>query len=302
MVEEWRNRSRVEFSGPRAEQVWQNVHDVLDLLDGVESYHVLDSPSRRRIRREYIRDFITFIYMAAFRHELPRDWQSRARLRRMISAQDCVPGAFRLASWREDRELVFHLGGRIEMIPIGRLDGFTSVIPLTKAAKEEFEQGGLAPEQMVSEHISNKSITTTKTPYLYIGHLVHLPSLAVDKGMNTTAQHLNDRIRIMFAMLCNVVSAMVPLRYDRVTRRFEAPGGHPLPELFCIPDGRRMEDMIRGLGFQPLGLRDDVAKMEKFGLKFREYNEGLLDKEDRRRVRKTYKMIRAIQRKMNRGK
>lgn len=271
----------IDFRSRRGRQVWENVRDATGLLRDVRLYDGLEGRRKERAKRR----LIAFTYMAAFRHEIDPPLSGGEFLKIVHTQAQHDGDLFRVAAYDRERTLVFDDAE----VPIGRLNGYTHLMPLTGAAFDEFAGSDMPPEELCGGHMLIDGAVPRPHPHLYVASLVHLPSLRNEPDVRDP-----EARRVTAQLFEHIGSWITPFDFDGRRDRFvPRRRGDQLPRLLCLRDGRGMADpLIVGTGFRSCHAWDRLGGMEKYILDFGYYNNGSIgDEIGRRHIRRIHSQL-----------
>lgn len=272
----------VDFRTPSGRQVWENIRDpdAMRCLHNVHSYAALKGWRRERVKRE----LAAFLYAAAFRHELDTLPAMDFFLKTVATHSEIDPDVFRVHTVDRSRRLVFDDGE----VPVGGLNGYTNVVPLTQDAFAAFAETDMAPEDLDESHSLVAGAAPKPHTHLYVASIVHLPSLGGES--NATRYEAG---RLVLQLIDHVASWITPFRLHR--GRFKPlTEGSPLPKLVCLRDHRGMAGkLISRLGFRhQKKSKDRLGGMSKYILDFSWFNDGRrLNRARRQTLRRVHGLL-----------
>lgn len=254
---------RIEFYGDAAKILWSNIRDHLEL---VELANAQIGSHDETIRRQGVASMVAFMITAAW------GYQSRFKQNadgsvlydslegRLAYLLNLNPAIYRLSKSNRPVELLIFLDDHTPLPPIelGYYDGFSAVLPLTKAGYLAYSLGGVPISELMGDHIVRYPHKPRCVEYLAITGLVDCKALPEYLNPENPKNRFPRRARRLLDELAGqiryFVSAMDVYKDQHGMIYCERVDGYERPLLFSPLSGKGMgEDMLETAGFRPIG-------------------------------------------------
>jgi hypothetical protein len=163
-------------------------------------------------------------------------------------------------------------------LSLGYIQGITSVFPLRESAFHDFVSTNMSATELVSSHIvPEEEFVPRSQAFLYIGGVIHLPSLASE------TPRAGDALPLIRQLIHHIGDFIPPIRRS-AEDHYILEGSYPMPKLTCILDGRiENKTLAEHLGFEPTGTTDAEGD-SKYHLDLADVNNLDVSRERRLRI------------------
>jgi hypothetical protein len=245
--------AHLQFSGDAGRELWRRIKDYLWLIDGAPKLHDLQGEERRKAEAR----IVAFFVCAAFGYGF--------RLDRYLFLSEHNRDIYKIlySSGEEDTVNIDTREGT-HRLELGRVQGFSAVLPLTAEGLEAYRNNELAASQLTTPHLVPWPYLPHSVPYLLLAGAVYFRSIFEVEWLAFDSQKIQRATRLINRMLWQV-SGFLPkvelFKDGGGAIRVRAEGDHSLPVLVCpITTLGRGEKMLVKLGF-------DIEGYDKWGNK-----------------------------------
>ncbi len=258
---------RIPFEGPEAGEVWDNLRQHGRLRENLELLRDsvrIKEMTPGAVRRDAEHRLMAFISTAAFGmepQELGRYGTMYERYRRLSSWNDAIN---RLHLGSDDVLYELHTGegtGTLEL-RLGYVAGYTSVMPVTELAYEDFTRTDMRFDEFGEGHIVRGGHSPNSQSHIYISGIVYFDSLRLPRRIRGRARidalrEDPDACGVMWRLFRHLAGLCPKLRLSRGAEglsgtRVRTADGRELPKFTCWADSRGISaDLAFHAGFDP---------------------------------------------------
>jgi hypothetical protein len=264
--------SLIVFGEAAQAAIWKNVLGHLDLIRRPPDPRVMNE---RDLRAAEI-NLLTFIVIAAWRHNPISDREYRNLFDRFRYLNDVNPDIFRVVYSDDDVVISMCKVAGGQNLHLGRVIGFTTVLPLTESGYRNYLQNRRLVTDLMERDIVSSPYRRHTIPFTLIAHAVWIPLLG---------ELFGDRLRSLLARaeligtLCDQLGRFYPpvrVCLKNGCYRVTAAYGRRLPVAVCpIRDREMGEQLLHKSGFRLQGR--DGADDWTYTLDAQEIDDARLD-------------------------
>lgn len=247
------NMAHLQFSADTGKDLWQRIKDHVWLIEDAGRLGELQGEELREAELRVV----AFLVSAAFGYGLRLDRY------RYLSQHNRDTYKILYSDGEEDTADI-DTGSGVYRLELGRVQGFTAVLPLTAEGFEAYRCNELAASELTHSHLVPSPYAPHSVPYLLLAGVVYFRSIFEVEWLAFESQKIRRATRLINRLLWQISNYLPEVElYKDADKAIRARtrGDHSLPVLVCpITTLGRGEKMLVNAGF-------DIEGYDKYGNK-----------------------------------